>query len=244
MDAGNALLAGAQLSKRFGALTVLDHVDFAVAPGEAIGIVGPNGAGKTTLLNVLSGTFPPSAGTIRIRGADVTRAGAAERCRLGVARSHQIPRPFGAMTLFENVYVAASNGAGEHGEAAYSRCVDALDLCGMLPMANRRAETLGLLDRKRLELARAMATDPVVLLLDEIGGGLTDGEASELVHTIRQLKARGLAIVWIEHIVHVLVQVIDRLVCLDSGRVIADAAPQTVLANADVIAAYLGEGLT
>ena len=127
MDAGNALLAGAQLSKRFGALTVLDQVDFAVAPGEAIGIVGPNGAGKTTLLNVPSGAFPPSAGTIRIRGADVTRAGAAERCRLGVARSHQIPRPFGAMTLFENVYVAASNGAGEHGEAAYARCVDALD---------------------------------------------------------------------------------------------------------------------
>jgi branched-chain amino acid transport system ATP-binding protein len=244
MDAGNALLAGAGLCKRFGALTVLDQVDFAVAPGEAIGIVGPNGAGKTTLLNVLSGTFPPSAGTIRICGADVTNAGAAERCRLGVARSHQIPRPFGGMTLFENVYVAASNGAGEHGEAAYAGCVDALGLCGMLSMANRRAETLGLLDRKRLELARAMATNPVVLLLDEIGGGLTDGEASELVHTIRQLKARGLAIVWIEHIVHVLVQVIDRLVCLDSGRVIADAAPQTVLANEDVIAAYLGEGLT
>src|SRR3984957_5515393 len=194
MDSGNALLAGAELSKRFGALTVLDQVDFAVAPGEAIGIVGPNGAGKTTLLNVLSGTFPPSAGTIRIRGADVTHAGAAERCRLGVARSHQIPRPFGAMTLFENVYVAASNGAGEHGEAAYARCADALDLCGMLPIANRRAETLGLLDRKRLELARAMATNPGVLLLDEIGGGLTAGEASELIHTIRQLKARGLAI--------------------------------------------------
>ena len=129
-------------------------------------------------------------------------------------------------------------------EAAYARCADALDLCGMLPIANRRAETLGLLDRKRLELARAMATNPVMLLLDEIGGGLTDGEANELIHTICQLKARGLAIVWIEHIVHVLVQVIDRLVCLDGGRIIADAAPQTVLANENVIAAYLGEGLT
>jgi branched-chain amino acid transport system ATP-binding protein len=244
MHAGNALLAGAGLSKRFGALTVLEKVDFAVASGEAIGIVGPNGAGKTTLLNVLSGSLPPSAGTVCIRGADVTYAGAAERCRLGVARSHQIPRPFGGMTLFENVYVAATNGAGEYGEAAYERCTDALDLCGMLPIANRRAETLGLLDRKRLELARAVATNPVVLLLDEIGGGLTDGEASELVHTIRALKSRGLAIVWIEHIVHVLVQVIDRLVCLDGGRIIADAAPQVVLANESVIAAYLGEGLT
>jgi branched-chain amino acid transport system ATP-binding protein len=150
MHAENALLAGAGLSKRFGALTVLDQVDFAIAPGEAIGIVGPNGAGKTTLLNVLSGSFRPSVGTVHIRGADVTNAGAAERCRLGVARSHQIPRPFGGMTLFENLYVAATNGAGERGEAAYARCTDALDLCGMLPIANRRAETLGLLDRKRL----------------------------------------------------------------------------------------------
>jgi branched-chain amino acid transport system ATP-binding protein len=244
MDPGSALLAGTGLCKRFGALTVLDGVDFAVAPGEAVGIVGPNGAGKTTLLNVMSGALPASAGTVRVRGADVTHTGAAERCRLGIARSHQIPRPFGGMTLFENLYVAATNGAGERGEGAYARCADALELCGMLPIANRRAETLGLLDRKRLELARAMATNPVVLLLDEIGGGLTDSEAGELLHTIRELKARGLSIVWIEHIVHVLVQAIDRLVCLDGGRIIADAAPQTVLANKNVIAAYLGEGLT
>jgi branched-chain amino acid transport system ATP-binding protein len=244
MDPGSVLLAGTGLCKHFGALTVLDGVDFAVAPGEAVGIVGPNGAGKTTLLNVLSGALSPSAGTIRVRGADVTQTGAAERCRLGIARSHQIPRPFGGMTLFENLYVAATNGAGEYGEAAYARCADALELCGMLPIANRRGETLGLLDRKRLELARAMATNPVVLLLDEIGGGLTDGEASELLHTIRELKARGLSIVWIEHVVHVLVQAIDRLVCLDGGRIIADAAPQIVLANKNVIAAYLGEGLT
>ena len=241
MDEGTTLLAGTQLCKQFGALTVLDAVDFAVAPGEAIGIVGPNGAGKTTLLNVLSGAFPPSGGTIRVRGADVTHTGAAERCRLGVARSHQIPRPFGGMTLFENVYVAASNGADEHGEA--ERCVDALDLCGMLPIANRRAETLGLLDRKRLELARALATNPVVLLLDEIGGGLTDSEATELVHTIGELRARGLSIVWIEHIVHVLVQVIGRLVCLDGGRIIANGPPEAVLANEDVISAYLGGGI-
>jgi len=244
MDGANALLAGTGLCKRFGALTVLDGVDFAIGPGEAIGVVGPNGAGKTTLLNVLSGALPPTAGTIRVRGADVTHVGAAERCRLGIARSHQIPRPFGGMTLFENVYVAATNGARERGEAAYARCADALDLCGMLPIANRRAETLGLLDRKRLELARAMATNPVALLLDEIGGGLTDSEASELLDTIRELKARGLSIVWIEHIVHVLVRVIDRLVCLDGGRIIADATPETVLADKNVIAAYLGEGLT
>src|SRR3984885_2945094 len=204
MHAENALLAGAGLSKRFGALTVLDQVDFAIAPGEAIGIVGPNGAGKTTLLNVLSGSFRPSVGTVHIRGAHVTNAGAAERCRLGIARSHQIPRPFGGMTLFENLYVAATTGAGEYGEAAYARCADALELCGMLPNARGRVEPLGLLDRKRLEPARAMATNPVVLLLDEIGGGLTDGEAADLVETIRELRRRGIAIVWIEHIVHIL----------------------------------------
>jgi branched-chain amino acid transport system ATP-binding protein len=244
MDASGALLTGAGLSKRFGALVVLDGVDFSVGAGEAVGIVGPNGAGKTTLLNVLSGAYRPSAGTISVRGLDVTHSGAAQRCRLGIARSHQIPRPFGGMTLFENVFVGASNGAGEHHrDAAYARCVDALGLCGMLPLANRRAETLGLLDRKRLELARALATNPAVLLLDEIGGGLTDGEANELVRTIGELRGRGIAIVWIEHIVHVLVQVVERLVCLDGGRVIADGAPKAVLSNENVITAYLGGGI-
>jgi branched-chain amino acid transport system ATP-binding protein len=243
MEADNALLTGVKLCKQFGSLTVLDRVDFSVAAGEAIGIVGPNGAGKTTLLNVLAGAFRPSSGAVYVRGTEVTKTGAAERCRLGVARSHQIPRPFAGMTLFENVYVAASNGAGEGGDAAYARCIDALDLCGMLPIANRRGETLGLLDRKRLELARALATNPIVLLLDEIGGGLTDSEANELVHTIRELRARGMSIVWIEHIVHVLVQVVGRLVCLDGGRIIADAAPEAVLADDNVISAYLGGGV-
>jgi branched-chain amino acid transport system ATP-binding protein len=243
MDAGEPLLTGAGLRKQFGALIVLDGVDFSVGAGEAVGIVGPNGAGKTTLLNVLAGAYRPSAGTIHVRGVDVTHAGAAQRCRLGVARSHQIPRPFGGMTLFENVYVAAGHGAGEDRDAAYARCIDSLELCGMLPIANRRAEMLGLLDRKRLELARALATNPAVLLLDEIGGGLTDSEANELVQTIGELKTRGIAIVWIEHIVHVLVQVVERLVCLDGGRIIANAAPDAVLADANVISAYLGDGV-
>jgi branched-chain amino acid transport system ATP-binding protein len=243
MEATTALLTGAGLTKNFGALVVLADVDLTVGVGEAIGIVGPNGAGKTTLLNILAGTYQPSSGTVFVRGVDVTRAGAAERCRLGIARSHQIPRPFTGMTLFENVYVAASNGAREEGEVAYARCVDALELCGMMRIANRRAETLGLLDRKRLELARALATDPDVLLLDEIGGGLTDGEAAELVGTIRELQTRGISIIWIEHIVHVLVQVVERLICLDSGRIIADGPPHAVLENDEVISAYLGSGV-
>jgi branched-chain amino acid transport system ATP-binding protein len=144
------------------------------------------------------------------------------------------------MTVFENVFVAASNGGELQRDAAYQTCIDSLTLCGMLRIANRRAETLGLLDRKRLELARALATNPAVLLLDEIGGGLTDGEASELVAAIKELQSRGIAIVWIEHIVHVLLQVARRLICMDAGRVIADGDPAAVMADRAVIDAYLG----
>jgi branched-chain amino acid transport system ATP-binding protein len=233
-------LAGLGLCKNFGALVVLDRVDFKVGADEAVGIVGPNGAGKTTLLNLLAGAREPTAGTILFRGEDVTALDAAERCRRGLGRSHQIPRPFGGMTVFENLFVAASYGGGFGREDAYARCIDSLELCGMLRVANRRAETLGLLDRKRLELARALATDPVVLLLDEIGGGLTDAEASELVDTIRVLRDRGIAIVWIEHIVHILLQVAERLICMDAGRVIADGDPEAVMSDRAVIDAYLG----
>jgi len=234
------ILAAAGVSKRFNALVVLDGVDFAMRADEAVGVVGPNGAGKTTLLSVLSGAHAPSAGTVRFRGRDVSRLAAPDRCRLGIVRTHQIPRPFGAMTVFENVHVAASQTAGAE---AYDRGIDALRLCGMLGVANRRAETLGLLDRKRLELARALAANPRVLLLDEIGGGLTDGEAGELVAVIRELRRRDIAIVWIEHIVHVLLQVAERLICMDAGRIIADGPPAAVMADRQVIDAYLGGGV-
>jgi branched-chain amino acid transport system ATP-binding protein len=237
------ILSAAGIDKRFNALVVLDKVNFTLGENEAVGIVGPNGAGKTTLLNVLVGAYQPSAGTVSFRGKDVTADGAADRCRLGIARSHQIPRPFSGMTVFENLFTAASFGGGFAREAAYERCIDSLRLCGMLRIANRRAETLGLLDRKRLELARALVTNPVVLLLDEIGGGLTDGEASELVETIRILRQRGIAIVWIEHIVHILLQVAERLVCMDAGRVIADGDPKAVMSDKAVIDAYLGGGV-
>jgi branched-chain amino acid transport system ATP-binding protein len=234
------LLAASRIRKRFGALVVLDDIDFVVAGAEAVGIVGPNGAGKTTLLNVLAGSLQPNAGSVRFDGADVTSIGAARRCRLGIARAHQVPRPFGGMTVFENVFVAAATGGSRKRSEAYERCLESLGLCGLLDLANRRAETLGLLDRKRLELARAFATEPSVLLLDEIGAGLTDVEAGRLVETIDELRRREVAIVWIEHIVHVLVRIVGRLVCMDAGRVIADGEPGAVLADAAVIDAYLG----
>jgi branched-chain amino acid transport system ATP-binding protein len=234
-------LAGHSLAKRYGDLLVLDHVDFAVGAGEAVGVVGPNGAGKTTLLSILAGSLRPSAGSVVLNGRDVTRMRPEIRCRNGIGRAAQVPRPFGGMTVLENVLVGASYGAGLSRGAAYERCIDVLELCGLIELANRRADSLGLLHRKRLELARSLATDPQVLLLDEIGAGLTDAEAAELVVTIRQLHDRGIAIVWIEHIVHILVQVVDRLVCMDSGQVIADGDPQAVLRDASVVDAYLGK---
>jgi branched-chain amino acid transport system ATP-binding protein len=234
------ILAANGLHKRYGALAVLNGVNFALSAGEAVGIVGPNGAGKTTLLGVLAGAIPADAGSVHFRGRDVSMLAAPERCRLGLVRTHQIPRPFAGMTVFENVYVAASNGPGLTQEERYERCIDALTLCGMLGPANRRAETLGLLDRKRLELMRALATSPAVLLLDEIGAGLTEAEATELVAAIAELQWRGIAIVWIEHVVHVLLEVAGRLVCMDAGRIIADGPPQEVMSNRAVVDAYLG----
>jgi branched-chain amino acid transport system ATP-binding protein len=235
-----AALAAVDVRKRFGALAVLDRVSLAVDKGEAVGIVGPNGAGKTTLLNVLSGAIAPDSGTVQLDGRDVTAKNAAQRCRLGVARTHQIPRPFTGMTVFENVYVGATAGGRRRGAAAYDLCLDVLEQTALMHVANRRAESLGLLQRKRLELARALAVEPSVLLLDEIGGGLTDAESAALVETVSGLRDRGLAVIWIEHIVHVLIQVVSRLVCMDAGRIIADGAPHEVVAQAAVVDAYLG----
>lgn len=237
-----AVVAAVEIHRRFGALTVLDGLNLTLSEGEAVGIVGPNGAGKTTLLNVLSGALSPHAGTIVLRGRDVTSKGAAERCQLGIARTHQVPRPFVGMTVFENVLVGATASGRRRGSEAYDLCLQILDQTGLAHLANRRADELGLLQRKRLELSRALATEPAVLLLDEIGGGLTDAESAALVETVAGLSARGIAVLWIEHIVHLLMQVVTRLICMDEGRIIAEGPPQTVVAQAAVIDAYLGSG--
>jgi branched-chain amino acid transport system ATP-binding protein len=238
------LLEANGIGQRFGALVVLDGVEFQLATGESVGVVGPNGAGKTTLLSILAGSIRPTSGRVRFEGSDVTALRADRRCRLGISRTHQIPRPFTAMTVFENVLVGALLGASNRRATAYERVIDVLETCGLVGVANRRAGDLGLLDRKRLELARALATDPKVVFLDEIGGGLTDGEAIELVGTVKELRRGGIAIIWIEHIVHILVQAIDRLICLDAGRIIADGLPDDVLADTAVIDAYLGAAVT
>lgn len=228
------------MHKRFGALRVLDDVTLELPAQTVLGIVGPNGAGKTTLLDVLAGATRADAGEVLLDGREVTRLGAAARCRLGIGRTHQIPRPFTGMTVFENVLVAATMGGGLGGRPARNRALEALELTDMLGLGNRPAEALGLLDRKRLELARALATGPQLLLLDEIAGGLTEPETDELVAHIADLRARGLTIVWIEHVVHALLRVAERLICLAAGRIIADGEPKTVMRDQAVIDAYLG----
>jgi len=240
VEARAPVLAAVDVRKRFGALAVLDGVNLILNQGEAVGVVGPNGAGKTTLLNVLAGSLRPEAGSILFQGRDVTARGAAERCTLGIARTHQVPRPFAGMTVFENVLVGATAGGRRRGAEAYDLSLEVLDQTALTHLANRRAEGLGLLQRKRLELARALAVAPTVLLLDEIGGGLTDAESAALVETVAGLRDRGIAVMWIEHIVHVLMQVVTRLVCMDAGRIIADGAPEAVVAQAAVVDAYLG----
>jgi len=231
------------VAKSYGSLSVLRSVSLTVAPGEAIGIVGPNGAGKTTLLDLLTGTGRCDAGRVLLEGKDVTRLPPPSRARMGLGRTFQVPRPLGDLTVFENALVGAMRAAGLRGRQAYGTAYEALALTGMAGHANSRAGSLRLLDRKRLELARALAMRPRVLLLDEIAGGLSDPETEALIGTIRAVNSAGTAIIWVEHVLRVLTAVVTRLVCLAGGQIIADGAPSEVLASDEVKAAFLGGGV-
>ncbi|MEJ2435263.1 MAG: ABC transporter ATP-binding protein, partial [Pseudolabrys sp.] len=228
------------IDKRFGAVVVADDIDLVLAEGEALGIIGPNGAGKTTLFGIAAGTVAPDAGRVAFDGEDITRLKPEQRCRKGLARSFQIPQPFAGMTVFENVVVAAAFGAGEREAMVYDRCAALIDRCGLTDKANRRAGGLTLLDRKRLELARALATKPRVLLLDEVAGGLTEHECGALVALIKDVRAGGVSIVWIEHVVHALLATVDRLAVLHGGRFIAEGDPHQVIKSPQVAEIYMG----
>jgi branched-chain amino acid transport system ATP-binding protein len=225
--------------KNFGALRVTDDVSFTLEQGEALGIIGPNGAGKSTLFNLIGGTLAPTAGTITFDGQDVTRQPAATRCRMGISRSFQIPHPFIGMSVYENLLVASAFGDAGHHDAE-AACRDILERTGLLPKANRQAGSLPLLERKRLELARALASNPRLLLLDEIAGGLTEAECHELVATIKDIHKQGVSIIWIEHIVHALTAVVERLIVIDFGKVVAEGAPQQVMQDPMVQEIYMG----
>jgi branched-chain amino acid transport system ATP-binding protein len=219
---------------------VIDGLKFSVAEGETLGVLGPNGAGKTTLLNLIGGDARPDAGTIRFAGRDLGREPPHRRCRLGIGRAYQVPQPFGDMTVFENLIVAAAFGSQRHEKETYEGVVQILHQTGLEEKANRLAGSLTLLDRKRLELARALATRPRLLLLDEIAGGLTEQEAAELVAELRRIKALGVTMLWIEHVVHALIAVADRLLVINFGRKLAEGAPAAVMSDAEVRRVYLG----
>lgn len=236
-----ALLEVANLTKSFG-VRVVDDLSLRVEAGDAVGIVGPNGAGKTTTLNLIAGDLVPDIGTVTFDGRDITKLSADQRCRAGISRTSQIPRPFEGMSVFENVLTGAVFGAGApiRERDATEIAVAALERSGMMRFANTTAGSLSLLQRKRLELARALATRPRILLLDEIAGGLVEGEVQELIETIREIRDDGVTIVWIEHIVHALLAVVDRIMAMSFGRKIAEGDPHDVMASPEVQEVYMG----
>ena len=228
------------VSKAFGAIVVAERIDLALSSGEALGVIGPNGAGKSTLFNLITGMLRPDSGRVILDGRDITDLAPEDRCRAGIGRSFQIPLPFDHLSVFENLSVAALFGGGMGQAEAVQHCGRTLELTGLETKANRPAGSLPLLDRKRLELARALATRPRTLLLDEIAGGLTEAECHELVETIRTIHAGGVGIIWIEHVVHALLAVVQRLVVLDFGRVVAQGVPAEVMRSSEVQTIYMG----
>jgi branched-chain amino acid transport system ATP-binding protein len=228
------------LRRTFGAVVVADDITLDVAEGEALGIIGPNGAGKSSLFNLITGMLKPQAGTITLDGQDITAMSPRKRVHAGIGRSFQIPHPFEHMTTFENVSVAACFGAGGSEKDEQAHVIDVLHRTGLLPKANMPAGALSLLERKRLEMARALATKPRLLLLDEVAGGLTDAECQSLIATIQEVHESGTTIVWIEHVTHALLAVVSRLVAIDFGRVIGEGDPRAVMESDAVRQVYLG----
>jgi branched-chain amino acid transport system ATP-binding protein len=234
------LLALHAVSKSYGALKVTDDITLSVAEGETLGILGPNGAGKTTLFNLISGDVRADAGRVEYAGRDVTRLKPHQRCHAGIGRSYQVPQPFGNMSVFENLVTAACFGGQQTEREAWQTAHEVLTQTGLMAHANKPAGGLTLLDRKRLELARALATRPQLLLLDEIAGGLTEPEAAVLVDELKRIKARGMTMIWIEHVVHALLSLADRLFVINFGQKLAEGAPRVVMNDAQVRWVYMG----
>ncbi len=234
------ILSLRDVSKSFGSLKVADGVSVDVPAGMALGIIGPNGAGKSTLFNLITGNLLPDAGSIHLLGRDVTHERAMDRCLAGIGRSFQIPQPFDNLTVFENLLVAATHARQKSERDVEQDCAEVLERTELIDVANIPAGHLPLLQRKRLEMARALATRPRLLLLDEIAGGLTEGECEPLVDTIRAVHAEGITIIWIEHVLHALTSIVERLLVLDFGKVIGIGDPEEVMARQDVREIYLG----
>jgi branched-chain amino acid transport system ATP-binding protein len=235
-----ALLALQGVSKSFGALKVTDDISLSVTEGEVLGILGPNGAGKTTLFNLITGDVKVDAGEVEFDGRRITATPPFQRCRDGIGRSYQVPQPFGAMSVFENLVTAACFGAQVPEKEAWEIAWQVLQQTGLQRFANQPAGSLTLLNRKRLELARALSTRPRLLLLDEIAGGLTEHEAHELVEELKRIKQSGITMIWIEHVVHALLSIADRLLVINFGKTLCEGLPHEVMQDAEVRRVYMG----
>lgn len=238
-----ALLLGHGLSKKFGGVLALNHVDFALNGGEIVGLIGPNGAGKTTLFNVIAGTFKPTSGRVIFNGADITGHSASRTCRQGIARTFQVTRPFPEMTCLENVGVSVINSPRQSERGNWREpALAALKHVGLHAHSKTLAKSLNLIEKKRLEMARALATKPKVLLLDEVLGGLNSQEIQEAIELIQELrKSLGLTIFWIEHVMGAIMKAADRVIVLDQGANLMEGTPEEVVSDPQVIKAYLGE---
>jgi branched-chain amino acid transport system ATP-binding protein len=238
-----ALLEGKKISKFFGGVQALDEVDFTVERGTIVGLIGPNGAGKTTLFNTVAGAFKPSSGRVTFDGRDVTGLPANAVCRLGMARTFQVTRPFAAMTCLENAMVAAVNRHPDKPRAFIEALArEKLALVGLTDMEGNEARHLNVVQKKRLEMARALATEPTLLMLDEVLGGLNTQEIGQAVTFIRSLRDRlGLTVLWIEHVMGAVMQAAERVIVLDQGRVLMAGTPHEVVNDPRVIKAYLGD---
>ena len=245
----SAAAAPAQLelsgvTKRFGGVAAVDGVTFEVANGEIVGIIGPNGAGKTTLLNCISGLYPLDGGDIRWRGSSIAGMAPHRVAKLGIGRTFQIVRPFGSMTVRENAAIGSMFGSAEGRGApkeAFAKADQVLELVGLKAKADYPVTSLTIPDRKRLEVARAVATRPQLLLLDEVMAGLNHVEIDEALDMVRAVHATGVTVLLIEHVMRVIIGVCKRAIVLDSGKVLAQGEPEVVLRDERVIEAYLGE---
>ena len=228
------------ISKSFGGVVVAKDLSFSLGRGDALGIIGPNGAGKTSLFNLITGTVEPDRGSIFFERGNIEKLDVAARCRKGIARSFQIPQPFSGMTVLENTLVSVTQGGNASLRNGQRYCIDILDLTGLLRKANTLAGELTLLERKRLELAKALATKPDILLLDEIAGGLTEQECQVLIKVIQSIMKEDISIIWIEHVVHALLSVVQRLLVLDFGVKVAEGNPAEIMKSKTVQEIYLG----
>ena len=228
------------LTKSFGAVSVASDVSFDVAEGEILGVIGPNGAGKTTLFGMLSGHVEPTSGKVAFQGQDITALPTHDRARLGIARTYQVPRPFGQMTVFDNLRVAATFAGGMSGAESAEWIERTLATTGLTRFADTLAGRLPLLVRKRHELARALAMRPKLLLIDEVAAGLTESEVSEFIELVRRIRNMGTTVVWIEHVIRTMLTATDRLMALAGGQVLALGEPNEVIQRPEVRRVYLG----